>query len=471
MLDIVIADDDRANLRVLSVFCRERPNLRVRLVESGQEALEWVEQGAVDVLLTDLRMPGMSGEELLGAVKDRHAHIPVVVMTGYGTIEGAVELLHRGAYDYLTKPLTRDVFLHRLDRVVEQIKLAAEVRRLERAVAAGEDTRALIGQSPSMLALSRQLPTIASSDASVVIYGASGTGKEVVARTVHRLSHRRERPFVTVNCGALPEALLESELFGHRKGAFTDAHRDHPGLVGAADGGTLFLDEIGEIAPSVQVKLLRFLENKEYRPVGGTHAQIADVRIIAATNRDLHRAVEEGGFRADLYYRLNVVPLTVPELSERQEDIPLLAQHFLAKFNMRFHKRVRFTAGAFESLQRQRWPGNVRQLENRIEQLVVLSADGTVGADAVEARAGGGPHPAPEGPPSGSGSGPSGPTQPYQAAKAAVLGRFEHRYFTALLEEERGRLKRVAERAGLDRKNLWQILKRNRIDARVYKRR
>lgn len=462
MLRVLIADDDGPNRQVLGIFCRERPDLAVQLARSGREALAAVRAGDVDAVFTDLRMPEMSGEELLEAVKGSHPHVPVVVMTGYGTIESAVELLRRGAHDYLTKPITRDVFLHRLDRVLDQVKLTREVRRLEREVADQvEPGHTLIGNSAPMVALGKQLPTVAQSEASVVIYGQSGTGKEVVARTLHRLSPRSQSAFVTVNCGALPEHLLESELFGHRKGAFTGAHQDQPGIVGAANGGTLFLDEIGEVSPAVQVKLLRFLENKEYRPVGSPEARIADVRIIAATLRDLHEAVAEGTFREDLYYRLEVVPLHLPALDDRPGDVPILARHFLARFNHRLGRRVELDEPGLRALERQTWPGNVRQLENRIEQLVVMSPDGPVPIERIEAgRAA--PVTTPRAvPPALRGT--------YREEKAHLLARFEDDYFRALLHEEHGHLTRVAKRAGLDRKNLWQILKRRGLEARTFK--
>ena len=329
MLNILLADDDRTNLYLLEMFCKEIEDIELSFATDGQKALDQLKRGNVDVLITDLRMPVLSGDELMSSVKLEFPHIPVIIMTGYGSVENAVDYVHRGADDYLTKPLTKEVFIYRLQRVIHQVRLTKEVQRLKNSIRESPLER-LLGTSGPMAALKNQLPTLAQTEASVVIYGESGTGKEVVARSIHQLSRRSERPFVTINCGALPENLLEAELFGYRRGAFTDAHGDNPGLVDSADTGTLFLDEIGDISLSVQVKLLRFLELKEYKPVGSPKSRIADVRIIAATNRDLRKAVEEKTFREDLFYRLNVVPVQLSPLRDRGSDIPCSPATFLS---------------------------------------------------------------------------------------------------------------------------------------------
>ena len=463
MINVLIADDDKTNLYLLKIFCRDREDVRLEFASNGQEALEHVQNDHVDVLITDIRMPVLSGDELLTTVKRNYPHIPVIIMTGYGSIEGAVDYLHRGADDYLTKPLTKEVFIHRLERVMEQVALTKEVQRLKSSMALSPIEQ-LIGRSPKMVELKSQLPTLAQTDASVVIYGESGTGKEVVARALHNLSRRADRPFVTVNCGALPESLLESELFGHRRGAFTSAHADNPGLVESADTGTLFLDEIGEISLNVQVKLLRFLELKEYKPVGSPKSRIADVRIIAATNRDLKKAVEEKTFREDLYYRLNVVPVLLPPLDERPGDVALLATHFLERFNRQFNKTVTLTSEGFRRMERYSWPGNIRELENKIEQLVVMARNGEIRPEDIQLAE----------------------DRPVEAAvvketrssqglgtfkdeKEALLRRFEKDYLTAVLQQEGGHVTNAARRAGLDRKNLWQLMKRHRINADDFK--
>ncbi len=463
MLKVLIADDDKTNLYLVQVFCQDLENVDLRFAGDGKEALDILRSEEVDVLVTDLRMPVVSGDELLTTVKRLFPHIPVVIMTSFGSVEGAVDYVQRGADDYLMKPLKKAVFLQRLERVMTQVILSKEVQQQNVGPPA---TTQLLGTSDSMLALKRQLPTLAQTDASVVIYGESGTGKEVVAHIIHQMSPRADQPFVTVNCGALPENLLESELFGYRQGAFTDARADNPGLVDSADGGTLFLDEIGEISLSVQVKLLRFLELKEYKPVGSPKSRIADVRIIAATNRDLRRAVEEKSFREDLYYRLNVVPVRLSPLRERGSDISLLARSFLARFNQQFGKSVRISTEGYRKLESYPWPGNIRELENKLEQLVVMARDGELGPDEIDVGDSSLVHH------------PSVPPMPtsrsvgtFQTEKQALLRRFEREYVTAVLEEERGHVTNAAKRAGLDRKNLWQLMKRHNLRAETFKKR
>ncbi len=462
-LNVLIADDDKTNLYLLKVFCREIEDVTLSFANNGQQALDRIKQGHVDVLVTDLRMPVLSGDELMNSVKLEFPHIPVIIMTGYGSVENAVDYVHRGADDYLTKPLTKDLFIYRLKRVIQQVRLTKEVQHLKSSMRRSP-LEGLLGTSEPMTALKNQLPTLSQTDASIVIYGESGTGKEVVARAIHDLSKRTTKPFVTVNCSALPENLLEAELFGYRRGAFTDAHGDNPGLVDSADTGTLFLDEIGEISLAVQVKLLRFLELKEYKPVGSPKSRIADVRIIAATNRDLRRAVEEKTFREDLFYRLNVVPIRLPPLRERGPDITLLARCFLERFNHQFGKCVRLSTEGFRKLDAYAWPGNIRELENKMEQLVVMASDGEVAAHHLDL---GEVSPAAPGPLSG----PARYAGTFQHEKQALLRQFEREYLTAVLEEAGGHMTNAAKRAGLDRKNLWQLMKRHNLVAETFKKR
>jgi DNA-binding NtrC family response regulator len=459
MITVLIADDDKTNLYLLKIFCRDREDVRLEFASNGQEALERIDKEPIDILITDLRMPVLSGDELLTTVKRKYPRVPVIIMTGYGSIEGAVDYLHRGADDYLTKPLTKEVFIHRLERVMERVSLTKEVERLKSSMQRSPIDQ-ILGRSSKMIELKSQLPTLAQTEASVVIYGESGTGKEVVARTIHALSRRADRPFVTVNCGALPETLLESELFGYRRGAFTDAHADTPGLVDAADSGTLFLDEIGEVSLGVQVKLLRFLELKEYKPVGSPKSRIADVRIISATNRDLKKSVADRSFREDLYYRLNVVPVHLPTLAERSDDIAILATHFLERLSRQFNKQVTLSSEGLRKLEAHRWAGNIRELENKLEQIVVMHRGGeirpediTLGTPSEEqdrARE-------------------TGTLGTFKEEKDEVIRRFERDYITTLLTEEQGHVSNAAKRAGLDRKNLWQLMKRHRIDAEGFK--
>jgi two-component system, NtrC family, response regulator HydG len=469
-VQVLIADDDPNTRYLLQIFCRGKEGLGLEFVTNGQEALERMARGDIDVLVTDIRMPVMSGDELLIAVRKQYPQIPVIIMTSYGSIEDAVDFLHRGAEDYLAKPLTKEVFLHRLDRVLERVALTQEVRKLREASLAQAEGSQIIGKSPAMIELVAKIPTIAQTEASIVIYGESGTGKEVVARSIHAASRRNDKPFVTVNCGSLPETLLESELFGYKRGAFTDAREDTPGLVDAANRGTLFLDEIGEIAPSVQVKLLRFLQLKEYKPLGSNKTKIADVRIVAATNRDLKREVAKGSFREDLYYRLNIIPIEIPQLRDRVGDVALLATHFLEKFNRRFNREVVVRSPeVFRRLEAYDWPGNVRELENKMEQLVVMAVDGVIQPGDVQL---GEVEPATNGRESHDRRiswTPGEALGSYNDEKKAVLDRFERAYLSSLLAEEKGHISRVAERAGLHRKNLWQLMKRHELNAEAYK--
>jgi two-component system, NtrC family, response regulator GlrR len=459
---ILVAEDDRINRALLDRFARALNNAVVRFVEDGQEALQMVRAAEADILVTDLRMPLLSGEELFQAVRTEFPSTPVVIMTGYGSIEEAVAYLKRGAHDYLTKPFTEEVFIHRMHRIVEQQRLTNEVRILRETLGDSPLDR-IVGQSPPMLRFKQTLPTLARSDVSILIEGESGTGKEVVARTLHDLSLRSKKPFVSVNCGALPETLLESELFGHKKGAFTDARTDSPGLVRSADGGTLFLDEIGEISLAVQVKLLRFLELKEYRPVGETQSLIADVRIIAATNRNLKEAVQNRSFREDLYYRLAVVPLTLPPLRERTGDVTRLAHLFLTRIQNRSGRMVLTDPSLFRKLESYRWPGNIRELENKIEQLVVLSQpEHPIRAEDVDFASTALPTPSHEEPLSDA-------SAPFRTEKEELLARFERAYLTALLTQTRGHMTQAASRAGMDRKNLWQLMKRHDIRAERFR--
>ena len=463
MINVLVADDDPNTRYLVELFCRDKTDLTLEFVPNGRSALERITTGTIDAVVADIRMPEMSGDELLDEVKKGYPNLPIIIMTSYGSIEDAVDFLQRGADDYLAKPLTKDVFLHRLDRVMERVALSMEIRKLRDSVSRAHQ---MIGKSPAMVDLETRLPTIAQTEASVIIYGESGTGKEVVARAIHGLSRRADRPFVTVNCGALPETLLESELFGYKRGAFTDARSDTPGLVEEANLGTLLLDEIGEIPLSVQVKLLRFLQLKEYKPLGSPKAKVADVRIIAATNRDLRKAVADGIFREDLYYRLNIIPLEIPRLRDRVGDIALLATHFLDRFNQRFNKNVVIRSPeALRRLEQHPWPGNVRELENKIEQLAVMAVDGVIGPEDIQL---GDPAIATNPPPEPAASHDEA-LGPYRVQKRQALDRFERAYLVRLLESEQGHVTRAAKKAGIDRKNLWQLMRRHGIEAERYK--
>lgn len=375
---VLVVDDEQSN-RVTLQRILKREGLEAEAVGHGRDAIERVRQGGVDLVLTDLKMPGMDGLDVLRAVHALDADVEVVVMTAYGTVETAVEAMKEGAYDFVSKPLQRSELMRTLRRALDKRSLRVENRRLREELELRGDA-SFVGRSGAMRALLDEVEQVAPSDATILLCGSSGTGKGKLARQIHELSRRRARRFVTVNCAAIPESLLESELFGYEPGAFTGASRRKEGRFDLAKGGTIFLDEITEMQLATQVKLLRVLQEGEYERVGGTETLQADARVIAATNRDIEKDVAEGRFREDLYYRLNVIRISVPPLRERHEDIPLLAQHFLVRFASKNHKEVRgFTAEAMDALCGYGWPGNVRELENAIERAVVLCRGEEIG--------------------------------------------------------------------------------------------
>jgi len=370
--EVLIVDDDKGILKSADEYLSLQ-GYRVTTCERGLEALDLVKERDFAIVFTDLKMPEFSGLELLAAIKEHSPQTEVIIMTGYGTIESAIEALRLGSYDYLQKPIKLERLKILIDRIIEKRKLEKEniflKRRLEERHQYGE----LVGISPRMREIFDIIARISSNSPTVFIQGESGTGKEVVARVIHENSTRQEKPFVAVNCGAIVEGLLESELFGHIKGAFTGAIRDKVGLFEAARGGTLFLDEVAEITPALQVKLLRALQEKRVRPVGDTKELDIDVRVIAATNRDPEEAVKTGRLRSDLFYRLNVVPIQLPLLRERKQDIPLLSTHFLSKLNRKpAQKPLTISTKAMDRLLEYPWPGNVRELENVIERAYAL---------------------------------------------------------------------------------------------------
>ncbi len=371
-LTILVADDDATHREVLRTLLEEW-GYAVREAVDGEHAVALCREQPFDLVLMDVRMPKKSGLEALKEIKVHNPAVPVLIMTAFSEVAAAVEAIKSGAYDYLTKPLDFEKLKVVLRNVFAHVGLIRENATLSRSLAATEAQTGMVGRSESMRALWEMVRTIAPTDATVLITGESGTGKELVAKAVHAAGRRARGPFVAVNCAALTESLLASELFGHEKGAFTGADKKHEGHFLKADGGTIFLDEIGEMPLSMQVKLLRVIQEREVLSVGGNKAVPVDVRIIAATNRDLAREVAAGTFREDLYYRLNVVTLALPPLRERADDIPLLAQYFMARFADKNNKKIKgFTPGAMDRLVRYAWPGNVRELENVIERASIL---------------------------------------------------------------------------------------------------
>jgi DNA-binding NtrC family response regulator len=371
---ILVVDDEPAILLLLNEALTQW-GYQVTTASSVAEALEAIRTELFEAALTDVRMPDMSGLELLKEIKKRDESIEVVMMTGYPTISSAVEALKEGAYDYLSKPLILDELRHLMARMMERRFLRGEIHSLRERLGEELAVNELIGNSIPMQRVKDIIGKVAVTDSPVLIEGESGTGKELVAAAIHRLSSRAKRPFIPVNCSAIPQDLLESEFFGHVRGAFSGAVSDSLGLFRGANEGTIFLDEIGELSPALQVKLLRVLQEMQVRPVGSTKAYPVDVRVIAATNRELERAMTEGTFRQDLFYRLNVVRVSLPPLRERREDIAALVSHFLRRFNKRFHREVRGIApDALAALTAYDFPGNVRELENLVERAYAMGA-------------------------------------------------------------------------------------------------
>jgi DNA-binding NtrC family response regulator len=372
----ILVVDDEINIRGALVTLLEKKGYQVRGAGTGEEALEQLETATADLVLTDLKMPGMGGMEFLRRLKQKWPDTEVLVMTAYGSIDTAVEAMRCGAYDYLTKPIDRERFPLAVEKALERHALAIENKQLKDRLETRTRFDHMVGESEPMQRLYSLVDMVADSDVTVLLMGESGTGKELVARAIHHKSHRADGPFVTLNCGALPENLFESELFGYEKGAFTGATMNKMGRFELADGGTLLLDEVGELSLKSQVDFLRVLETKEFRRLGGTKIVKVDTRIIAATNRNLEEAVKRGDFREDLYYRLNVVPIRLPPLRERGEDIPLLADRFLEEFSAQHHREPKeVSREAMRLLRLYAWPGNIRQLRNLIERMVVTVKD------------------------------------------------------------------------------------------------
>ena len=439
---ILVVDDDAA-LRELITLRLEANGFRVDAVSSGEAALAQLARVRPDAVLTDMQMAGMDGMALFRAIHARDPALPVIVLTAHGTIPDAVAATQQGLFGYLTKPYDAATLVGLLKRATLLAGGSPDT---------GDDSwrSEILTASPAMDTLLAEARLAAQSEAALLIQGESGTGKELLARAIHRASPRRAKPFVAINCGAIPAELLESELFGHMKGAFTGAGRDHPGLFLSAHGGTVFLDEIGDMPAPLQVKLLRVLQEGEVRPVGATETRAVDVRILSATHRNLEEAIIGGEFREDLYYRLNVVNLTLPPLRERREDIPLLARHFLTVLTEKYRRRIHgFAPEALEMLVAADWPGNIRQLHNVLEQCCALCTTSTIPASLV-ARAL-----------------RDKPTeiQPLAAARAA----FERDYLITLLKLTRGQVSEVARLAGRNRTEVYRLLERHGLTPALFK--
>ena len=441
---ILVADDERSLRELLAIVLR-REGYEVLLAENGRMALAALGRGSVDLLISDIKMPDMSGVDVLREAKALDPGLSAIMMTAFASTETAVEAMRLGACDYLIKPFDVDELKLKVRERLESRQLRQENVLLKRALNEPHAFSGIIGRSSPMLAVFELVESVARTTSTVLITGESGTGKELVARALHQQSLRRDRPFVAINCGALTETLLESELFGHMKGSFTGADTTKKGLIEGAEGGTIFLDEIGETTPMMQVKLLRVLQERRFRRVGGLEEVEADIRVVAATNQDLTKMVAEGRFREDLFYRINVIPIQLPPLRDRREDIPLIAEHFLAKYRQAIGRQIETISGeAMERLIAYHWPGNIRELENIIERAVALERTPVILADSLPAHLGpGAARPVPAGVVADLGGLPAGFDLEQHVQSV------ERRYLAEALERAGGVQVRAAELLGM----------------------
>jgi len=454
---LIIVDDEQDMLRLLRRSLESELSCKVQTAASAEQALQLLAGNIFDLVLADIKMPGMDGLQLLELIKKDKAELTVVMMTAFGRIEMAVQAMKRGAYDFITKPFDLDALVLRLDKALERSRLIRENRRLQQEVCEDSAFQNLVGKSSSMQRVYETIQMVAKTDLTVLITGESGTGKDLSARAIHALSSRSSGQFVAVNCPTIPENILESELFGYKKGAFTHAIRDKKGLFQEAHHGTIFLDEIGDISPTFQSKLLRVLQEKEFKPLGDTRSVAVDVRIIASTNQALKEKIQKAEFREDFFYRLNVLPLHLPPLRERIEDIPLIANHLLVKHCRELNKpNKRISAELLEIFLSRIWEGNVREMENLIIQGILFSS-----GDDIRPRD----------------AGLDKETQtvclvdstfqelPYKTAKEQTLQSFNTGYINNILTASQGNVTRAAKLCGLERQALQQIMRRYGIKA------
>ena len=455
---LLIVDDKQDMLRLLKRVIGSKLDCRLETAQSGYEAIKHVKSKNPSVVLTDIKMPDLDGLSLLKEILAFDPTISVIIMTGYATVEGAVEALKEGALDFFQKPFDNDVVIHAVRKGFERTNLLRENRRLQEQLHSSKERYGFVGKSPKLKKVLELISRVADTDVTVLIRGESGTGKEVAARALHQMSKRRSKRMITVNCPALPEHILESELFGYVKGAFTGADTDKEGLFLAAHGSTILLDEIADIPLSIQTKLLRVLQEKEIRPLGTTKSVKVDVRVIASTNQDLEKKIEEGTFREDLFYRLNVVTITMPSLKEIAEDIPLLAQKFLERYSKEYGKEgLEFAPESIRCLMQREWKGNVRQLQNAIKRAVLLASGSVIWPSDIPTE-------------NGQDSGvqmltmPCVSHLPYKQAKEEVMSRFSVAYLTKILQESKGNVTLAAKKCGLERQSLQRLLRKYKVD-------
>jgi len=459
---VLIVDDEKIICKYLQRTLRRRgfeANFRL----TAEAALEELERTPYSILVADVRMPGMSGLELLEIARTRFPAVSAIIMTAHGSVETAVQAMKLGASDFITKPFQPEEFCLVIDKVVATRRLLDELTQLRHELADRYAFGNMISQDPKMRDIFTTIQRVAATDATVLITGETGTGKELAARALHFNSWRRDKQFVGINCGALPETLLETELFGHTQGAFTGAVASKPGIFAIADGGTLLLDEIGNITPAMQVKLLRVIETREYTPVGDVHPRTSNVRIVAATHIDLAAATEAGDFRNDLFYRINVVPIALPPLRDRAGDIPLLVEHFIRKHSPKADPRVTdISDEAMRKLLRYAWPGNIRQLEHAIQRALILTDGDSVQPEDLPLDS------APQ-----SDASPAlacNEQLPLEEVKTALIQELEQTYLDRVLRIHRGNVRQTANHAGLSERSIYEKLKKYGLDRRTYKR-
>lgn len=461
---VMIVDDEPDMLSMLRLVIEKKCDCDVVTARSGHLALDKLKAGRPDVIITDIKMPDLDGLQLLNRIRDLDKSISVVIMTGYGTIDMAVQALKDGAYDFLQKPFDKDHIVRLVRHCLERTALLRSNRKLKAQLSDLGLPEGFIGQSPALKRVLDLIARVADTDATILIRGESGTGKEVAARALHSLSKRNKRSMVTVNCPALPEHILESELFGYSRGAFTGAMQEKRGLFLEADGSTILLDEIADIPVSVQTKLLRVLQEKEIQPLGQNRTIKIDARVVASTNQDLEDKIRTGDFREDLYYRLNVVTITMPSLEEMREDVPLLIHHYLSRFKHQYNREdLNLSPDVLQHLYNRKWPGNVRELRNTVKRLVLLGTNGSVDLTDIAG--------------SGKNKGTLHPADryedtfelPYNDAKTEIIRRFSESYLRNLLHKHQGNVTNAATGCGLERQALQRIMRRYGIVSADFK--
>ncbi len=459
---ILIVDDEKDMLVLLKRIIEEKTNHIVETEYDPLKVVALLRKQQFDIIMADLKMPKMDGMAILDMVKNIQSSAVVVIMTAYATIETAIEATRKGAFDYISKPFRKERILITIDKAMEWQKLTQENITLRNSLRQKKEFLPIIDFSPPIISITKMIAQVAKSTATILISGESGTGKELVAKAIHYHSNRKNKPFITVNCTAMPEQIIESELFGHVKGSFTGAWKDKRGIVEEADQGTLFLDEIGALNMAMQAKLLRLLQEGEYKPVGGLTTKQADIRFVAATNQDLKKLIEAKQFREDLYYRLNVINLHLPPLRDRKENIPILAYHFLEKFNSLNNKKIGgIDPEAISALMSKSWPGNIRELENCIERGVILCQSDTIKISDI----------LPQEPVAH-----TSPlvdrniyTLPFKEAKKIIIKAFHSKYINWILQQNKGNISKAAEHAELQRQYLHRLIKEEDINTEIFK--